>query len=95
MVIKKTQVISSNFFVLAREISDIVTRISSVLRRLPIFVTLDFPQLLGAQGEMLKFRINVQKDLIELLNGLLDLPFYWVTITSIFRFSDTSFLSWM
>ena len=95
MVIKKTQVISSNFFVLAREISDIVPRISSVLRRLPIFLTLDFPQLLGAQGEMLKFRINVQRDLTELLNGLLDLPFYWVTITSIFRFSDTSFLSWM
>ena len=95
MVIKKTQVISSNFFVLAREISDIVPRISSVLRRLLIFLTLDFPQLLGAQGEMLKFRINVQKDLIELLNGLLDLPFNWVTITSIFRFSDTSFLSWM
>ena len=94
MVTKKTQVISSNF-ALAREISDLVLRISSALRSFPIFLTLDFLRLLDAQGNVLKFRINLQKDLTKLLNGLLNLAFYWVTITYIFRSSDTSFLSWM
>ena len=41
------------------------------------------------------FRINIQKDLTKFLNGLLDLPFYWVPITSIFHFADIGFLSWM
>ena len=95
MVTRKTQVISSNFFALAREISDLVLRISSALRSFPIFLILDFLRLLDAHGKVLKFCINVQKDLAKLLNGLLDLAFYWVTITSIFYSSGTSFLSWM
>ena len=41
------------------------------------------------------FRINIQKDLTKLLNGLLDLLFYWVPITSIFHVADIGFLSWM
>ena len=94
MVTNKTQVISSNFFVLALKISDLVPRISSALRRFPVFLCFfsDFPRLLDAQRKVLKLCINVQKNLTKLLNGLLDLPFYWVAITSIFRSSDTSFL---
>ena len=95
MVTKKTKVVSSNLFVRAREISDLVPRITSALRSFPIFLNLDFPQLLDTQGKILKFRIIVQKDLTKLLNGLLDLPFYWVAITPIFCSADISFLSWM
>ena len=43
MVAKKTQVVSSNLFVLAREISD---RIPKIIRSFPIFLNLDFSQLL-------------------------------------------------
>ena len=95
MVTQKTQVVSSNLFVLAREISDLIPRITSALRSFPIYLNLDFSQLLDTQGKMLKFRINAQKDLAKLLNVLLDLPFHWVPITSIFRSSDIGFLSWM
>ena len=45
MVTKKTQVVSSNLFVLAREISDLISRITSTLRGFPIFLNLGFPQL--------------------------------------------------
>ena len=55
MVTKKTQVVSSNLFVLAQEISDLFLRISNVLRRFPVFLSLDLPQLLDTQGQMLKF----------------------------------------
>ena len=70
MVTKKTQVVFSNLFVLVREISDLIPRIA---RSFPIFLNLDFPQLLDSQGKMLKFRINVQKDLSKLLIRLLTL----------------------
>ena len=73
MVTKKTQVVFSNLFVLAQEISDLIPRIASALRSFPIFLNLDFPQLLDIQGKMLKFRINVQKDLTKFLIGLLTL----------------------
>ena len=46
MVAKKTQVVSSNLFVLAREISDLIPKIISALRSFPIFLNLDFSQLL-------------------------------------------------
>ena len=59
MVTEKTKVVSSNLFVRAREISDLVPRITSALRSFPIFLNLDFPQLLDTQGKMLKFRKNV------------------------------------
>ena len=55
MVTKKTKVVSSNLFVLAQEISDLFLRISNVLRRFPVFLSLDLPQLLDTQGQMLKF----------------------------------------
>ena len=55
MVTKKTQVVSSNLFVLAQEISDLFLRISNVLRSFPVFLRLDFPQLLDTQGKILKF----------------------------------------
>ena len=45
MVTKKTQVVFSNLFVLAREISDLIPGITSALRSFPIFFNLDFPQL--------------------------------------------------
>ena len=85
MVTKVTQIVPSNLFVPAREISDL----------LPIFLNIDFPQLLDIQEKMLKFHINVQKDLTKLMNGLLDLPFCWVTITSIFRSANIGFFPWM
>ena len=95
MVTKKTQLVSSNLVVLAREISDLVPRITSALKSFSIFLNLDFPQLLDTQGKMLRFHIIVQKDSAKLLNGLLDLPFYWVPITPIFCSADIGFLSWM
>ena len=73
MVTKKTQVVFSNLFVLVREISDLIHRIASALRSFTIFLNLDFSQLLDSQGKMLKFRINVQKDLTKLLIRLLTL----------------------
>ena len=91
MVAKKTQVVSSTSFVLAREISGLISRITSF----PIFLNLDFPQPFNTQGKMLKFRINIQKHLTKLLHGLLDLPFYWVPITSIFPSTDIGFLFWI
>ena len=63
MITKLTQVASSNLFVLPREISDLLPQITSTLRSFPIFLNLDFPQLLDTYGKMLKFCINVQKDL--------------------------------
>ena len=45
MVTKKTQVVFSNLFVLAREISDLIPRRASALRSFPIFLNLDFPKL--------------------------------------------------
>ena len=66
MVTKKTKVVSSNLFVRAREISDLVPRITSALRSFPIFLNLDFPQLLDTQGKMLRFCINVQKKFIKI-----------------------------
>ena len=95
MVTKTTQIVSSNLFVPAREISDLSPRITSALRSFPIFLNIDFPQLLDIQEKMLKFHINVQKDLTKLMNGLLDLPFCWVTITSIFRSANIGFFPWM
>ena len=91
MVTKKTQVVSSTSFVLAREISDLISRITSF----PIFLNLDFPQLFNTQEKMLKLRINIQKHLMKLPHGLLDLPFHWVPITSIFLSTDIGFLFWI
>ena len=45
MVTKRTQVVSSNLFVLAREISDLIPRITSTLRSFTVFFNLDFPEL--------------------------------------------------
>ena len=45
MVTKKIQVVSSNLFVFAREISDFIPWITSALRGFPIFLNLGFPQL--------------------------------------------------
>ena len=74
MVTKKTQVvISSNLFALAQQISDLIPRIVGALRSFPIFLNLDFPQLLDSQGKVLKFRINVQREIAKILNGLLNL----------------------
>ena len=52
------------------------------------FLVLDFPvvRTLG------KFHINLQYCLKKLLASLLDLSFYWVTITSIFLFLQHKFL---
>ena len=61
MVTKVTQIVSFNLFVPAREISDLIPRITSALRSFPIFLNIDFPQLLDIQEKMLKFHINVQK----------------------------------
>ena len=94
MVTKKTQVVSFNLFVLGWEISDLVPTINSTLKCFIILLNLDFPQLLNTQGKVLRFRINVKKDLTKLLNKLLDLPFHWMTITFIFCSPDIGFLSW-
>ena len=99
---KKTQGISSNLLVLGREVSNFVPTASSTLRNFPTFFALDFPQLSDALRKSLKFHINVRQGLKKLLNGLLDLSFYWfiissiwVIISSIFLSSNTSFLCWM
>ena len=63
MITKKTQVASSNLSLLPREISDLLPRITSTLRSFPIFLNLDFQQLLDTQGKIMEFCINVQKDL--------------------------------
>ena len=95
MFTKETQRISSNLFVLGRKFSNSVPRASSALRYFPTFFALDFSQLSDALRKRFKFHINMQQGLKKLLNGLLDLSFYWVIITFIFRSSNTSFLSWM
>ena len=81
MVTKKTQVVSSNLIALAREISDLIPRTARALRNFPIFLNLDFPQLLDSQRNMLKFLINVEKDLTKLLNGLLNLCRSYLILT--------------
>ena len=95
MFTKKTQGISSKLFVLGRKFSNFVPRASSVLRNFPTFLALDFSQLSDALRKRLKFHIIVRQGFKKLLNGLVDLSFYWVIISSIFRSSNTSFLSWM
>ena len=92
---KKTEGISSNLFVLGWEFSNFVPGASSALRSFLTFLALDFPQLSDALRKRLKFHINERHGLKILLNGLLDLSFYWVIISSIFRSSNTSLLSWM
>ena len=67
------------------EFSNFAPRASSALRNFPTFLALDFSQLSDALRKRFK----------KLLNELLDLSFYWVIISSIFRSSNTSFLSWM
>ena len=78
-----------------RKFSYFVSMASSTLRNFPKFFALNFWQLSDALRRRLKFYINVQQGLKRFLNRLLNLSFYWVTITSIFRSSNTSFLSWM
>ena len=94
-VTNKTQGVSSNLFELGWKLSYFDPRASSTFGNFSTFLALDFPQLVDALGKRLKFQVSVKQDLKELLNGLLDLFFYWVTITSIFRSSNTSFLLWM
>ena len=92
---KKRQEISSNLFVLGRKFSNFVPGAFSALRNSPTFLALDVSQLSDALRKRLKFHVNVRQGLKKLLNSLLDLSFYWVIISSIFRSSNTSFLSWM
>ena len=92
---KKMQGLSTNLFVLGRKFSKFVSMASSALGNFPTFLALDFSQLSGPLRKRLKFHNNVWQDLNILLNGLLDLSFYWVIISSIFRYSNTSFLSWI
>ena len=61
MVTKKTQVISSNFFALVREISDLVSRISSALRSFPIFFSIDFLRLLDAERKGVEISYHCTK----------------------------------
>ena len=91
MVTKKTQVVSSNLIALAREISDLIPRAARALRNFPIFLNLDFPQLLDSQRNMLKFLINVEKDLTKLLNGLLNLCRSYPYINSFIGFPSYPF----
>ena len=95
IVIKKMQGVSSNLIVLGWKFSNFVPRASKAVRIFPTTFTLDFSQLLDSLGKRLEFHIKVQEGLKKLLNGLLDLSFYWLTIKSIFRPSNTSYLSWM
>ena len=95
MFTKKTQGISSKLFVLGRKFFNFVPRASSVLRNFPTFLALDFSQLSDALRKRLKCHIIVRQGFKKLLNGLIDLSFYWVIISSIFRSSNTRFLSWM
>ena len=69
-------------------------RAFSALRNYPMFFPPDFPQLLDALGKSLKFHFNMWS-LQKLLNALLDLYFYWFSITCIFRSSRATSLSWM
>ena len=48
-------------------------------------------QLLDALVNKLTFNINVEQCLKKLLNGLLDLSFYWATIISLFSFLQDKF----
>ena len=91
MVTKKTQVVSSNLFVLALEISDFFPRTASALRSFPVFLSLDFPRLLDSQRNMLKFLINVEKDLTKLLNRLLNLCLPYTYIHSFIGFPSHPF----
>ena len=95
MFTKKTQGISSKLFVLGRKFFNFVPRASSVLRNFPTFLALDFSQLSDALRKRLKCHIIVRQGFKKLLNGLIDLSFYWVIISSIFRSSNTRFLYWM
>ena len=87
--------ICSNIFALGLKFSDFVPKASSVLRNFPTFLALDFPQLSDVLRKRVKFHINLWKVLKRVLNGLLDLSLYWVTITSIFLSSNTGLLSKM
>ena len=84
------QGISSNLLAVGRKFFSFVPRASSTLRNFPTFLALDFSQLSDALTKRLKFHINVRQGLKKVLNGLLDLSFYWVIISSIFRSSNTS-----
>ena len=95
MFTKKTQGIFPNLFPLGRKFSNFVLRTSSTLRNFLTFLVLDFSQVSDALRKRLKFHINVRLGLKKLLNRLLDLSFYWVIISSIFRSSNTRFLYWM
>ena len=92
IVTKKTQGISSKLFVLGQKFSNFVSRASGTFRNSLMFFALDFWQLSDALRKRLKY-INVQQGLKRILNGLLDLYFYWVTITSVFCSFNTNFLS--
>ena len=61
------QYLVGNFLVLCRE--------SRVVRNFLTFFTLDFPLLLVALGNRLKFHINLVQGFKKLLNGFLDLSF--------------------
>ena len=90
MVTKKTYEISSDFFVLNWKFSNFVPKESKVLRSFLTCISLYFSQLSVVLKIKLKFYTNVQQGLKKLPNELLDLSFYWVTATSLFRSSNTS-----
>ena len=93
---KNLQGVSSNIFVLLESFSFLFSGHLALLGTVrPSMLLIFFYLLLDGLGKKSKFSINVQQGLKNLLNGLVDLSFYWVTITSIFRLSNTIFWSWM
>lgn len=79
-----------NLIVLCRKFTSYIPRASSKLSVLP---SLDLPQLLDVMGKRLKFHLNARQGFKKVLNGLVDLSCYPVTVTSFFCFSITRFLS--
>ena len=69
----ETQRVSPNALVFSRKFSSTLSGIYRVIRNFPTFLTLDFPLLLVALGNRLKFRINLVQGFKKLLSGFLDL----------------------
>ena len=94
---KKPQGISSNLFVLGRKVSNFVPRASNTFRSFPTFPALDFSQLSDALRKRLHISVSYQcairfkKTAEWVVRLILSLGI----ISSIFRSSNTSFLSWM
>ena len=64
----------------------VLCRPFSAPRNFPIFLALDFPQLLDVLRNGLKFHIEREQGLKKLLNVFLDISCYIVTITSTLSF---------